>query len=98
MILSVLSVLSVYNGGATRIRVQLVFPPTMPPLYWIRGRRIFIRGGNMLARLSAYILTLLCAHDFELLAKLRLQRPFGNDKLCWVYRCSKCGYVQKVKS
>lgn len=52
----------------------------------------------MLAKLSAYIQMLLCEHDFELLAKLHLHRPVGNDKLCWVYRCKKCGYVQKVKS
>lgn len=52
----------------------------------------------MLARLSAYAQMLLCEHDFELLAKLRLRCPFGMEKICWGYRCSKCGYVQKVKS
>lgn len=51
----------------------------------------------MLAKLGAYIQMLLCEHDFELLAKLRLRYPFGTDRICWVYRCKKCGYVQKVK-
>lgn len=52
----------------------------------------------MLAKLSAYIQMLLCVHDFELLAKLRFESPLEGEKLCWVYRCKKCGYVQKVKS
>lgn len=53
----------------------------------------------MLVKLGAYIQMLLCEHDFELLAKLRTEGSlFESDKLCWIYRCKKCGYVQKVKS
>ena len=76
------------------------FPPKAAALCTgLRRAAFFIRGGFMLVKLGAYIQMLLCEHDFELLAKLRTEGSlFESDKLCWIYRCKKCGYVQKVKS
>lgn len=70
-----------------------------PALCFGRGRDYLSGGGFMLAKLGAYIQTILCEHDFELLAKLRMEGGlFERGGLCWIYRCKKCGYVQKVKS
>ena len=44
-----------------------------------------------------YIRSLFCRHDFELIAKVKEHDVLLGDSGRLVYRCRKCGYVQRVK-
>lgn len=47
-----------------------------------------------------YIRSYFCKHDFELIKYIEVYSnihdvPIGYK---WIYRCRKCGYIQKIKS
>lgn len=49
-----------------------------------------------------YIRSCFCKHDFELLSKVNNYHSYISMDVpmscTWIYRCKKCGYVQKVES
>lgn len=54
----------------------------------------------MILTICNYFKKCFCKHDFELLNVLSVyetafdERPY---KVKYIYRCKKCGYVQKIK-
>ncbi len=50
--------------------------------------------------LIQYIRSLFCKHDFEMIANVETYEKESSSlpiKRVRVYRCKKCGYVQRVK-
>ena len=59
-----------------------------------------IRGIDMLRKLIQYFRSCFCNHDWEHLNSVNIfennysERPYVHKE---IYRCKKCGYVQKIK-
>lgn len=47
-----------------------------------------------------YIRSCFCTHDFELIKYIEVYNNFYDTPVGyeWIYRCRKCGHVQKIKN
>lgn len=51
----------------------------------------------MIRTICNYFRQCACKHEFEFLSLVKTTDPWVGTEHCRIYRCKKCGFVQRVR-